>query len=444
MKLMMETCIDADPDLLHVLLGFGVLIFFYILLLLEVMHRTPIALLTAAIVLVLNTIMRFTSFQDLLAGVDLDTILLLMNMMIIVGVLSKTGFFHYVASKILMKFYKNPFILVIILSAFTAAISAFIDNVTTVLLITPIVLAIFAELGIDPRPVLLAIIFSSNIGGTATLIGDPPNIIIGSVAKLGFMAFIYNLTPIVIIDFLAFLPLFKLLNRNWFKTYRNFIKKKKKQDISLHSKVDEALLKRTMFILFLVIALFFLEDVLKYPPAIPAMIGAGLLILLARRFIDYEEMLHFIDWSTLVFFMAMFIVMRGIERLGVIAFIANSIVSLSQEPIVLLIIVTWISAILSAFIDNIPFVMAMIPAIPIIASASNIDPTPLYWALSLGACLGGNGTIIGASANIVVTGISEKHGYHISFNYFLKQGMFIVLLTVGLSTIYLVARYGIP
>lgn len=255
--------------MLYVLLGFGVLIFFYILLLLEVMHRTPIALLTATIILVLNTIMRFTSFQDLLTSIDLDTILLLMNMMIIVDVLSKTGFFHYVASKILVKFYKNPFILVVILSAFTAAISAFIDNVTTVLLITPIVLVIFTELGIDPRPVLLSIIFSLNIGGTATLIGDPPNIIIGSVAKLGFMAFIYNLTPIVVIDFLAFLPLFKLLNRNWLKTYRNFIKKKRKKDISLHSKIDEALLKRTMFILFLVITLFFLEDILKYPLQFP-------------------------------------------------------------------------------------------------------------------------------------------------------------------------------
>jgi len=185
----------VETDTAHIALGFAILTFLYLLLTLEIMHRTSAALLTLALVMILNMFLRFADFRDLLEGVDLDTILLLMCMMIIVGVLSKTGFFKYLASKLLARFYRNSLMLIAVLSLFTAAVSAFIDNVITVLLVTPLVLTIFSELRLDPRPALLAVIFSSNIGGTATLIGDPPNIIIGSVARLGFMSFIRNLTP---------------------------------------------------------------------------------------------------------------------------------------------------------------------------------------------------------------------------------------------------------
>lgn len=404
------------------------------------MHRTPAALLTAALIFILNIVLRFTSFEELLAGIDIDTILLLMNMMIIVGVLSKTGFFRYVASRILAKFYDRPYVLVLLLAGFTAFVSAFIDNVTTVLLITPIVLNIFSELRVDPRPLLLAIIFSSNIGGTATLIGDPPNIIIGSVAGLGFMSFIYNLTPIIIVDFFIFILFYSMINRSWFQEYQAA---RTKRITMVVPSVNKDLMRESLGILSLVIALFFLEDVFGYPPAIPAMIGAGLILLIARKHVSYEEILGFIDWPTLIFFIAMFIVVKGIEELGVLEFLANGILFLSPNYIALLIVIVWISAFLSAFIDNIPFVMVMVPMIPRLASVMGVEATPLYWALSLGACLGGNGTIIGASANVVVSGIAERNGYPISFKYFAKNGMLVVLLTVGVSTIYLILRYAL-
>ena len=427
---------------INIILGFGLLILLFILLTLEIMHRTLVSLLVLSIVIALNLIIRFTDFDTLIRGVDLDTILLLMCMMIIVGILSKTGIFQYLASKLTSRFYLHPVILVSILSGFTALTSAFIDNVTTVLLVTPVALTIFTELGIDPRPVLLAIIFSSNIGGTATLIGDPPNIIIGTVARLGFMSFIKNLTPIVVISFFIFLLIFKLMNRTWIRNYIDVVNKKRNIAISCPS-VDSALLKKVLSVLAVVISLFFLEDVLKYPPAVPAMIGAGVLIGLTRKYISLEDVIRFIDWSTLVFFMAMFIIVKGIEELGTIDFIARGIAVIARSTAAALMLILWVSALLSAFIDNIPFVMAMVPVIPIVASMLGIDPKPLYWALSLGACFGGNGTAIGASANVVVIGIAEKYGYHISFKYFMKYGLVTVLVTVGISAVYLIIRYAL-
>ncbi|MCD6340758.1 MAG: ArsB/NhaD family transporter [Desulfurococcales archaeon] len=423
-------------------MGFGILAFLYVLLTLEVMHRTSAALLTLAVVMVLNVFLRFADFRDLLEGIDIDTILLLMCMMIIVGVLSKTGFFSYVASKILSHFYRNSIMLILILSGFTAAVSAFIDNVTTVLLVTPMVLAIFNELRLDPRPALLAIVFASNIGGTATLIGDPPNIIIGSVAKLGFMSFIRNLTPIVAVCFFVFILVFKVMNKKWLVTYNEFASRVE-LGLKHYQQVDKPFLMKMSVILLLVITLFFLEDILEYPPAIPAIIGAGLAVTLARKYIKIEDLLHFVDWTTLVFFISMFMIVRGVQRLGTIDFIAHAISGMAGTSVATLMLILWISAVMSAFIDNIPFVMAMVPTIPVIASSIGISSTPLYWALSLGACLGGNGTLVGASANVVVAGIAEKYGYHISFGYFLKYGMSTMLITVGVSAIYLILRYAL-
>lgn len=431
-----------ETDTAHIALGFAILTFLYLLLTLEIMHRTSAALLTLALVMILNMFLRFADFRDLLEGVDLDTILLLMCMMIIVGVLSKTGFFKYLASKLLARFYRNSLMLIAVLSLFTAAVSAFIDNVTTVLLVTPLVLTIFSELRLDPRPALLAVIFSSNIGGTATLIGDPPNIIIGSVARLGFMSFIRNLTPVVIICFLAYLLTFKIMHRSWLRRYGE-VARSIQLEIT-HSQIVNKSFLRKMFLIFaLVIILFFLEDFLKYPPAIPAIIGAGLAVTLSRRYVRIEELLHFVDWTTLVFFISMFMVVRGVERLGTIDFIASSISAASAGPTEALMLVLWISAVMSAFIDNIPFVMAMVPIVPTVALAVNMQSTALYWALSLGSCLGGNGTLVGASANIVVAGIAERYGHHISFRYFVKYGMPVMLVTVGVSAIYLILRYAL-
>mgnify|MGYP000218038662 CR=1 FL=1 len=428
-------------NILSAILGLGILCILYGLLITEVMHRTAAALLCAGLVMILNLALRFTNFIDLINSVDLDTILLLMSMMMMVGILSKTGIFGYIATKILLMFFKRPYVLVTVLSGITAIVSAFIDNVTTVLLITPLVIEISRELQINPRPLLLMIVFASNIGGTATLIGDPPNILIGSIAKLGFMDFIYNLTPIVIVDFILFLIVMKIMIRSWLSKYNETVAKIKEIKYS-YGPIDQKLLRRVTFSLIVVIILFFLEDLLGYPPAIPALIGISILMILTGRSIDIERALRDIDWSTLVFFMAMFIVVKGVEELGFVELVANSICYISSNFTIIMLLIVWISAILSAFIDNIPFVMTMIPVVFNISSTLHLDPEPLLWALSLGACLGGNGTLVGASANIVVAGIADKHGYHISFKMFMKYGMPVMIATVTLSSVYLIIRYS--
>ncbi len=429
-----------EHDIFRIALGIGILALMYGLLITEKMHRTAAALFCAAVVAVLNVFLRFTSFDALIESVDMDTILLLMSMMIIVTILSKTGIFDYIAITILRAFLHRPYMLIVTLSTVTAVISAFLDNVTTVLLITPLVIEVSRMVRVDPRPVLLAIVFSSNIGGTATLIGDPPNILIGSAAELGFMDFIRNLTPIVALDFLAFLALLKVMNRGWIAEYNRIVSRM----VSLphrNNEVDKELLRRTFIALAIVISLFVLEDFLGYPPAIPALIGVGILMLLVGERVSIEDVLKGVDWSTLVFFMAMFIVIRGVEDLGVVDFIAECICYASSNYVELVLIIVWVSALFSALVDNIPFVMTMIPVIKSVAASLAVDPTPLYWALSLGACLGGNGTLVGASANVVVAGIADKHGYHISFRMFSKYGMPVMLLTVALSSIYLIFRY---
>lgn len=431
----------VEPNTINIVLGFTILVILYALLVLEIMHRTAAALLAVSIVLILDTFLRFSDFNELVEGIDMDTILLLMSMMMFVGILSRTGAFSYLASMILIKFHNKPFLLITILSSITALVSAFIDNVTTVLLMTPIVLEIMEKLKVDPRPILLSIVFASNIGGTATLIGDPPNIIIGTRAGLGFMDFIRNLTPIVVIDFFAFLILIKVMFSKWINLYESRVRVIR--NLQPSNRVDKYLLHRTLIILSVVIALFLLEDFLEYPPAIPPLIGIGVLLLLLRNRIRIESLLEDVDWSTLVFFIAMFIVIKGVEDLGVMEFIAREIYSFSTDYMVLILLILWVSAIVSAFVDNIPFVMAMVPVIAAMAKAATLNPIPLYWALSLGGCLGGNGTLVGASANVVVAGIAERHGYTISFRSFIRYGMPVLMLTVGLASIYLVLRYVI-
>lgn len=423
-------------------IGIGILVVIYVLLTFEILHRTAAAILGAAVVMILNIAMRFTDFRTLLEGIDLDTILLLMSMMIIVSALSRTGAFDYLASTILSRFKTRPFALTAILSGFTAAVSAFIDNVTTVLLISPVVIEISRRLRIDPRPVLLSIVFASNIGGTATLIGDPPNIIIGSVAKLRFMDFIENLAPIVVVDFFVFLGVMRLLIRRWLEEYRRSARLDALAELGVAS-IEKGLLRRVLVCLGIVIVLFTLEDFLRYPPAVPALIGAGLLMALARKRISIEQVLADVDWSTLVFFMAMFIVIKGVEELGVMEFIAYGIVGYAKSLTALLMLILWVSAFTSAFVDNIPFVMVMVPVISSISAVLAIDPKPLYWSLSLGGCLGGNGTLVGASANVVVAGIADRHGYHISFKSFMRYGMPVMVATVAISALYLIIRYAL-
>ncbi len=276
--------------------------------------------------------------------------------------------------------------------------------------------------------------FASNIGGTATLIGDPPNILIGSATDLGFMDFIYNLAPAVAIAFIVFTAVILYMFRDWLSRFKGV--KAAKAEIK-----DFPLLQRVGLALAIVISLFFAEDVIGYPPAVAAIIGVGVLLAITRGSINIEEAIRDVDWSTLVFFMGMFMVIGGVKGLGVIDFIANSLVSMSTDPAVLAIMIMWVSAIVSAFIDNIPFVMAMIPVITSIAATLGVNHEPLFWALSLGGCFGGNGTLVGASANIVAAGLSEKYGYPISFRSFIRYGFPVMLTTVAVAMAYVLLRY---
>ncbi len=423
-------------------IGFAILIALYAFLVKEVAHRTVTALFFASIVIITDLILRFTDFSNLIEAINLDTILLLMSMMVIVGVLSETGVFSFMAEKITLKFYRRPFLLLSVLTTITAMISAFIDNVTTVLMIAPIILEVSRKLKIDARPLLLSIVFASNIGGTATLIGDPPNIIIGTAAHLGFMDFIYNLTPAITIVFLGFLVLMRVLYAPWLREYSQTVSTSN-LGIEKGEPVDKDLLTKVLIVFGTVIALFFLEDIFNYSPAIPPLMGAGILLLAARKQIHIDEALKKVDWTTLVFFVGMFIVIKGIEDLGVMDFIAKELTLVGSNYILILVLITWVSAVVSAFVDNIPFVMSMIPVIPAIASVIHGNPTPLYWALSLGGCLGGNGTLVGASANVVVSGIAERYGRPINFNYFLKYGMAVMIGTVTIATAYLIIVYGL-
>jgi len=423
---------------LNVAIGLALLVLLYAAIIREVAHRTVIALFFAAIVVALNFFLRYTEFGNFITAIDLDTILLLMCMMILVGIMSRTGVFSYIAAKIVEKTHASPFILVMVLSGITALISAFIDNVTTVLILSPIVIEAARKIRIDPRPPLLAIVFASNIGGTATLIGDPPNILIGSAADLGFMDFIYNLGPAVLLSYAVFAGLVWLM-------FSRMLRRPEEVEISFKGEytINRSLLVKVLSVLAAVVVLFTLEDLLHYPPAIPPLIGSGILLFLVRNELTIEDALRSVDWTTLVFFMGMFIVIKGIEELGVMNFIAQGLLATGGGLDVLMLLIVWVSAIVSAFVDNIPFVMSMIPVIASIASMSHIDPAPLYWSLSLGGCFGGNGTLVGASANVVVAGIAERYGVPLSFTEFMKYGMMVTIATVSVASAYLILRYGI-
>ncbi len=424
--------------MLTVLIGFGILILLYALLILEYFHRTVAAGFTAAVTLMILIVIGFRNFEEIIMGIDIDTIVLLMSMMTMVTIMAHSNLFAYLAVKLIKKTHNSPFGLMAILGLTTGILSGYIDNVTTVVLISPIILDIAKKTRIDPRPLLLTIVFESNIGGTATLIGDPPNILIGTAANLGFNDFLINLGPIAAVDMIAALFLLKIMYRKWRDEWRKRVEHTRiVEEIS----IDYPLMMKSIAAFILTIILFLLEDVIGYPPAIPAVIGTGILLATASREVSIHMALEGVEWTTLVFFVFMFIVIRGIEILGVMDFIANSIATLHLPLELLIIIIVWVSALLSALVDNIPFVMSMIPVIKQLNTMMGISSPVLFWALSLGGCLGGNGTLVGASANIVVASIAEKHGYNISFKYFFKQGLPVTILTVFLATIYLLLFY---
>jgi len=426
-----------------------VLLGVYVLIAAEVMHRTLAALLGAAVILfVTYTAGTFDksyfilSFEDAMRAIDMNVIFLLMGMMIIVGVLKKTGLFQWLAYKSYALARGNIFVLSFILQIVTAVTSAFLDNVTTMLLLIPVTIEIAVTLKINPMHLLIPEVFASNVGGTATLIGDPPNILIGSYAKLTFAQFVMNLTLVCAVCLVASALWFLW----WYKKgYLAAVVKDVNRTIAYLKEeyriTNKKLTAMGLGILAFVIFLFIIHGVLHMEPSIAALIGAMVLLVISR--VDIVEMLeHEVEWPTLVFFIALFMVIAGAEETGLIQMIAEWVLNVSKGNITIAIImILWVSAIASAFIDNIPFTATMLPIVLFLNESMGVTNNVLWWSLALGACLGGNGTMIGASANVVTVGLAEKAGYHISFLGYMRACWWPMMITVIICMAYLLLFY---
>ncbi|ACA57205.1 ArsB/NhaD family transporter [Clostridium botulinum] len=403
----------------------------YALIISEKVNRVVASLGGAAIMLILKLITQEKAFLK----IDFNTIGLLVGMMIIVNITKRTGVFEYIAIKA-AKFSKgNPIKILILFSVITAVLSGVLDNVTTVLLIVPVTLVITKTLEIDPIPFLMCEIFASNIGGTATLIGDPPNLMIGSAAGLSFLDFVKNLAPVIIIILTVTLLGIRQLYKNSMKTSEEDKKKIMALDESKAIR-DMSLMKKCLTVLFLTLVGFLTHSYLGFESATIAIAGSAILLAISK--VEPDEILQETEWGTIFFFIGLFIMTGVLEDVGIMEVLAQKTLSLTKGNLVMTgIFVLWISAIASAFIDNIPFVATMIPLIKAMGTMGGMDIVPLWWALSLGACLGGNGTMIGASANLVVIGIAEKSGYKISFKDYFKLGFPVMLVSIIICTAYL-------
>ncbi len=422
-----------------------VLLSIYIILAFEIVHRTVIVLIASTIAIIIGITTGLfqadESFEFAIRSVDFNTIGLLLGMMIIVIILAETGIFQYVGIKMGKASKGNMWKLLVMMSVFTAVTSMFIDNVTTILLMIPVTISIFKIFRMSPIPFILAQVLASNIGGTATLIGDPPNIMIGSAANIDFFTFLIHMGPTIAISLIASLMLFKVFFRKELKTTPQNLEEIMNQDEMSFIK-DRPLLIKSLLVLFGVIALFIIHGILHIEPSIIALGGAGVLLLISK--IKPEKILHEVDWSTLIFFACLFITISIAKESGMIDMLAKTALGITAgNPWGTFFMITWVSAIASAFVDNIPFATTMIPLIevlnqnPTIAAGFHDVISPLWWALSLGVGLGGNGTLIGSSAGIIAIGLAEKHGYKITFMQFFKIGFPFMIITVAVGSIVL-------
>jgi Na+/H+ antiporter NhaD/arsenite permease-like protein len=435
-----------------------IMVAIYVLLGLDIIHRTVIAMFGAVLSIILaialGSMLAEDSLHFVIESVDFNTIGLLLGMMIMVAILGETGVFHQVGIKLGKISKGNVWILMLLLCTFTSVASMFVDNVTTILLMVPVTLSITRTLGIHPIPFIIAQVLVSNIGGAATLIGDPPNILIGSAAGIDFNSFIIYMGPTIAVVFGFSLLLIKLFFK---KELQGEQKLEQKEDVQELMDRDEnvivihhkGLLIKSLVVLVGVVILFSLQTITHLEVSIIAIGGAAVLLIISR--ISLEKVLHEVDWATLLFFVGLFVIVGVAEHAGLITILANLAIDITGgDPWITFVMVIWLAGIASAFVDNIPFTTTMIPLIHTL----NADPTiaasfgsergfqfsPLWWALALGADLGGNGTLIGSSAGVVAAGLSEKFGRHISFTRWIKIGFPFMLITLAIGTIVL---YGL-
>ena len=440
-------------DISHVIFGWDALwlstvlfVLTYVVIVTERVNRAIVSLLGAGLMITTGVLNQEMAVR----GIDFNTIGLLTGMMVIVAVTRRCGVFQYVAIWSAKKVGAQPWGILVMLSVVTAVFSALLDNVTTVLLIAPVTLLITEELNVNPYPFLIAEIFASNIGGTATLIGDPPNIMIGSAVGLSFNDFVINLAPITPLILLMTLIIIYFV---WGRSMEASADSRRRvMDFNEREAItDVRLLKQSLFVLTLVIAGFVMAHPLHLEPATIAMFGAALLLLLANVRSNAEEQsesVHHtfgeVEWVTIFFFVGLFIVVHGIEHAGLLRILADEVLRLTGGDMAnTAMAIVWVSAVVSAIVDNIPFVATMIPMIKSMAPTfGGADALmPLWWSLALGACLGGNGSLIGASANLIVAGFAERAGHRIKFLPFMFMAFPLMLMSIVVASVYVLFRF---
>ncbi|MDQ4034606.1 MAG: ArsB/NhaD family transporter [Chloroflexota bacterium] len=418
---------------LQAVAGLAVFGITYLLIATERLHKTLAAMAGGVAMVLLGIVSQEQAFEE----IDFNVIFLLAGMMILAGIIRKTGVFGWIAVRAARLAGGDPYRILVVLSVITAVASAFLDNVTTVVLVGPITLFLAARLGMNPFPFLMSEILASNIGGAATLIGDPPNILIGSAADLDFTAFLLNMAPLSVVLLAVYLVAARWLFRDLLHAdpeLRASLLEINEREMITHP----ALLRRSVAVLALTLAGFLLHGPLNLEPATIALTGAVLLMVIARE--SPDEVLREVEWPTLFFFIGLFMLIAGVIEIGLIGAVADAIVSITGGALAgTSVLLLWLSAILSGIIDNIPYTATMIPVVEQLAEGQPNDA--LWWALAIGADLGGNATIIGASANVILAGMAEREGHPITFGQFLRYGLPVTAGTMLIATGYVWIRY---
>jgi Na+/H+ antiporter NhaD/arsenite permease-like protein len=405
----------------------------YTLIATEVIHKTIAALAGAVAMILLHVLTQEEAFE----AIDFNVIFLLLGMMVIANVMRQTGVFGWIAIRGLRIAGGDPWRILVVLCAITAGASALLDNVTTVILVGPVTLYLAAALGVSPIPYLIAEILASNIGGASTLIGDPPNILIGSAAGIDFGRFAWHMAPVAIVVFGAFLVLARAMFGRELASQRERLR-----DIDLDETgviTDPRLMRISVTVMLLTVLGFVLAGPLGYEPATIALLGASALFVVNRE--DPTEILERVEWTTLLFFVGLFVVVAGVVQVGIIDAIAEWMFEATGGAVApASLALLWLSGIASGIIDNIPYTATVIPIVQGLG-ARGVEVEPLWWALAMGASFGGNATLIGASANVVIVSMAARAGHHISFRAFLRYGVATILVSLLVSTVYLVVRY---
>ena len=395
------------------------------------------AALAGAMALVVTGVM---SAHKALSYIDFNTIGLLVGMMVLVAIIRQSGLFEYVAIKAAKMVHGDPWKIMIAFILLTAVLSGILDNVTTVLLVGPMTIAIAKMLEINPVPFLMTQILASNVGGTATLIGDPPNIMIGSAANLSFVDFLKNTGLAVALVIVFMIVMMRFVYKKEIEVEGLDTSKIMNLDPD-KSITDKPLLIKGVVVIVLVILGFIFHDQIGMETSVIALTAAAVMLIIGG--VNVDNAIQDVEWTTIAFFMALFVVVGGLTETGVIKQVAAVIIERTAgHPVMMMLILLWASALLSSFLNNIPFIATLIPLV-LALKADGMDAEPLWWAISLGACLGGNGTMIGASANVVLSDISTKHGYPITFKSYLRIGMPFMLGSVFISMVFLLVKYAI-